>query len=652
MTDTYKELLLEYLTGDLTNDYSTNSAYYKKVDTRSVDSSTTQVGTGTIAIECKDGNGVSNGKTLLYTPTQKTLVLLDENLNVLKIYDSWYTGTLFDEILAIDVDEEGQFYGIDYDAVNDKYRFILINNLSEPVKMPNGTYEYRAVLRQSYFINNYTVEDDITPNQPVYLAKSKQSATYYFAFCDSIGETILPTKLTINVGASNDWERLEDILVMQSIKLDHIIYFDNNDNPIATYFVRNDNTENLEKISVKGNQQPTTTTVIEWNDIENAVSGYENPSIDLKAINDNEYYLAIMGYKTDTIATITYFQQILKVYKDGLSNMIGNATISAPYISGNKRNITTEMSLSKTNDLSLFYWGAYGTNITKDKLYYNFFPYDTNGNDYLYNIYGTSANTLKNENVYVNFPGILITQYNLNKAMYITPDENNLFNYTTVSFIYNKDNYNCISFEKRDGEEVKTLLPRQGVIYDGSGEDVIFARNLYNFKTYKNKNTSILNIPSSYLNDTTLNSNALISFYNNSIVKNEEPITKNIYEDLYINYLNTITMQNRNTENYIDNLEGAIRLNQSTCKEFDYDNQKATKLKINYSDGTFIIGGATHTITDHVATYDLYIINPSDKNVTSLEIISEDEKTTYQKIQMPTLKPNTTYRIKQDVYVE
>ena len=46
-----------------------------------------------------------------------------------------------------------------------------------------------------------------------------------------------------------------------------------------------------------------------------------------------------------------------------------------------------------------------------------------------------------------------------------------------------------ISVKKRDGEEVKTLLPRQGVIYDDSGEDVIFARNLYNFKTYKKRAT-------------------------------------------------------------------------------------------------------------------------------------------------------------------
>jgi hypothetical protein len=111
-------------------------------------------------------------------------------------------------------------------------------------------------------------------------------------------------------------------------------------------------------------------------------------------------------------------------------------------------------------------------------------------------------------------------------------------------------------------------------------------------------------------------------------------------------------MQNRNTDNYIDNLEGAIRLNQSTCKDFDYNNQKATKLRINYSDDTSIIGGASSTITNNVATYDLYVITPSNKTITTLEIISEDEKTTYQTIEMPELKPNTTYRIRQDVYVE
>ena len=136
------------------------------------------------------------------------------------------------------------------------------------------------------------------------------------------------------------------------------------------------------------------------------------------------------------------------------------------------------------------------------------------------------------------------------------------------------------------------------------------------------------------------------------IVENDEAITKNIYEDLYINYFNSITMQNRNTNNYITNQEGATRLNLSTSKELDYENAKIGKMQINYSDGTSLKGGISGTLTNGVMTYEMMFYYPNDKTITTIDILSEDEKTIYQTIEMPTLTANKTYRLRQDVHVE
>ena len=91
MTNDYKGLLLKYLTGNLANDYdvSTMNPYYESVDYQTKPSSE-GFPTG-VSIQCLDGNGKPNGKTLYYTPFTSSLTLVDENMNVLFKYDAFST---------------------------------------------------------------------------------------------------------------------------------------------------------------------------------------------------------------------------------------------------------------------------------------------------------------------------------------------------------------------------------------------------------------------------------------------------------------------------------------------------------------------------------------------------------------------------------
>ena len=657
MTNDYKELLLKYLTGNLTNDYnvSTMNPYYENVDYQTKPSS--EGFPSGVSIQCLDGEGKPNGKTIFYEPNYgKKLYLIDNDMNILNVYDSWYTGTEFDTFLKLGVDEEGQFYGIDYNSSTQKFRFILLNNISEPVKMPDGTTRYRAVLRNSYFVKGYDPNvDDPSPTAPVYLGKAKGQAVYYFAFTDSTLENIMPSTLTINVGAENEWTRLETILISQGAKvLDNIIYFNSEGTPYVSYFVYDLYLYNkIIRVDVVGDGEPVRTDLIDISQVESSYSAMTGASFeyDLVAMAKEQYYFIVKAAVKYSSSYKPY--QLIQLFRDGFTDRNNYVWSKGDYFgttSTPNRLPKISYQMNDNGDLSMFYRFIDNTTDTYDKLYFTFIPnnpehtlpkrfFDVETDTTIYNVVASRV--------------LVSNAFNLIKGI----QQNGVYGEgtiknTIVSLIYNDDNYNTEPFEK-NGEDTRTLVPNQGILLDTNNKP-IFARNLYNLKTYKNKSTSVLNVPNNMLNDVSIEKNKIISMFNNDINENSDSIEKNIYEDLYINYFNTLTMQDQNTSDYVDNLEGAIRINQSANKLGDYENSKATKIKITYDDNTYKIGGANSSITNGICTYEFYVYVPSDKNIIKIDIMSEDEETIYQTIDdFPTsLQATKTYKIQQDVRVE
>lgn len=657
MTNDYKELLLKYLTGNLTNDYnvSTMNPYYESVDYQTKPGS--EGFPSGVSIQCLDGEGKPNGKTIFYEPNYgKKLYLVDNDMNILNIYDSWYTGTEFDTFLKLGVDEEGQFYGIDYNETTQKFRFILLNNISEPVKMPDGTTRYRAVLRNSYFIQGYDPNvDDPSPTAPVYLGKAKGQAVYYFAFTDSTLENIMPSTLTINVGAENEWTRLESILVSQGAKvLDNIIYFNSEGTPYVSYFVYDSYMYNkIIRVDVVGDGEPVRTDLIDISQVESSYSAMTGASFeyDLVAMAKEQYYFIVKAAVKYSSSYKPY--QLIQLFRDGFTDRNNYVWSNGGYFgttSTPNRLPKISYQMNDNGDLSMFYRFIDDTTDTYDKLYFTFIPnnpehtlpkkfFDIETDTTIYNVVASRV--------------LVSNAFNLIKGIQQNEvyGEGTIKN-TIVSLIYNDDNYNTEAFEK-NGNDTRTLVPNQGILL-GTNNKPIFARNLYNLKTYKNKSTSVLNVPNNMLNDVSIEKNKIISMFNNDINENSDSIEKNIYEDLYINYFNTLTMQDQNTSDYVDNLEGAIRINQSANKLGDYELAKATKIKITYDDNTYKIGGANSSITNGICTYEFYVYVPNDKNIIKIDIMSEDEETIYQTIDdFPTsLLTTKTYKIQQDVRVE
>ena len=657
MTNDYKELLLKYLTGNLTNDYdvSTMNPYYENVDYQTKPGS--EGFPSGVSIPCLDGEGKPNGKTIFYEPNYgKKLYLIDNDMNILNVYDSWYTGTEFDTFLKLGVDEEGQFYGIDYNDTTQKFRFILLNNISEPVKMPDGTTRYRAVLRNSYFVKGYDPnEDDPSPTAPVYLGKAKGQAVYYFAFTDSTLENIMPSTLTINVGAENEWTRLETILISQGAHvLDNIIYFNSEGVPNVSYFVYDLYLYNkIIRIDVNGEGEPVRNDLIDITQVEASYSAMTGASFeyDLVAMTKEQYYFIVKAAEKYGDNYKPY--QLIQLFRDGFTDRTNYVWSKVGYFgteSTANRLPKISYQMNDNGDLSMFYRLIDNTTDTYDKLYFTFIPnnpehtlpkkfFDIETDTTIYNVVASRI--------------LISSAFNLIKGIHQNGvyGEGTIKN-TIVSLIYNDDNYNTEPFEK-NGDDTRTLVPNQGILFDSNNKP-IFARNLYNLKTYKNKSTSVLNVPNNMLNDISIEKNKIISMFNNDINENSDSIEKNIYEDLYINYFNTLNMQNQNTSDYVDNLEGASRINQSANKLSDYENAKATKIKITYNDDTYQKGGVDSSITNGICTYEFYVYVPDGKTIKKIDIMSEDEETIYQTIDYfpESLLTTKTYKIQQDVRVE
>ena len=193
-------------------------------------------------------------------------------------------------------------------------------------------------------------------------------------------------------------------------------------------------------------------------------------------------------------------------------------------------------------------------------------------------------------------------------------------------------------------------------MYD-ENDDIIFSRNLYNKVISGNITTSTVVVPNSYLNNIEINLKELVSKCNNIMTGDNEQIEKNVYEELYVNFSNTITMRNANNpNNIIYNDTGAIRLNSvvsDTPTSTDYNNSKIAKIRINYSNNTNevqLLDTSSLVYTGLKTTLQFYIFTPNDKDILSIDFISGDENTIYQTIQ-PSLQRGKLYNIEQKVEV-
>lgn len=142
---------------------------------------------------------------------------------------------------------------------------------------------------------------------------------------------------------------------------------------------------------------------------------------------------------------------------------------------------------------------------------------------------------------------------------------------------YNGNSYTKIGY---------SFVPKDVVIKND--EEILFARDIFNYSQFNNQITSSVEVPNTMLNDTLLTNNVLRNTTNIDLVEDQRNITKNIYETLNLNYINSIVIQNKNIITQpITMQEASNKLTDSIVDtSYSYEDTKLGKVTIYFSSGT------------------------------------------------------------------
>lgn len=556
------------------------------------------------------------------------IMILDNEYNPIQIFKQYSNGEYLGNILSLNVGNDGRFYMVEVD--NQGYmRFVLLNNIL--AKSPTQE-EYQLVQRQTYRFD----DQNFFNQQNFLMYKHPQNAKYLMVQVQSSGSNIITKAIefTINVGATNEWKYYTHQKTIGAggtywlEQNDLLASWDENNNLTFKSVYTWSKNKNVYYECVNKSQNEDTLTSQEFNLGEILYSQdmlYNTQGI-IK--NFNTGYIAI--YYDDTMAN-----SVAEIYKLDFTNNTYKRIFS-DLVSGTN---TKGMILARNEGDIFFYYSNYFDDpgvyqsyvgiIVGENIYRTLMMTDVSytQNDLLL------VNVQKQFNLYGMYIQIGNNVY-IGKLLYIDKDNNRLYtDYTSLT-------PNFITLFNEDGYR-------------------IFARTLYNKNINGSTTTSSVQIPNQLLNDISINSQKLGSKTYYILTTSNNPFTKNQYEEVYVNFANTWGIQNQNDpNNVVLNISGATRFNQSISGTNDYSNCKATKFRLNYNDNTSAIFSFTSdeivkidNNPPYTYRYSWSVFNPVEKNISSIDIISEDEQTIFQTINNLNLENGKLYALTQDVYV-
>ena len=649
MTDDYKINLLNYVIGNIEPTSQTDEEIFKEQTSidRSKWANYLPNAWNNFRFEgMVAGNELTSNLSVLYGGYLDTnnnshgiIILVNENFEPVKTIYQYNSGTELRYIQYMKQADDGTFYFIDdtvftysqhQQAMTSQKRFVMTNNFTLINQVTN---DYDVVLRISYifsgnYVNFYCKNMYKNPNSSHYVFFG--SGFSYDSASGYAPRILKIFGLKINVGEANEWTSYTtlDLHLFGSA----IATFNNDDNVYfrcLTTTTQNSN-RNIDCVEKTYSGNPNTTTIKTF-----------------------PYYAVIddYNYKKQSV-----FLSLDKVY----------------YVQNNQR------------------WGISGTSVDK---YIGLYCYD----------FTTSTNTTIYEKSlgnydYCNLEAIYIDRCNTDiYVQYITNvdstgDEikgdyyfqrlvNNHWNPILISeqscFRYNhrtmfiksnfnllqvylfatnpriaswfqyliKENYNSINYNGEPYIDYDCLIPRQGEIY--SNDKLVFARNLYNETINNNTTVATIQVPNSYLNNVDLNPKTLISKTNLITVNDTNTIQKNVYETLFLNYINTINVIDEDTNIQYPDAANFVNANINTGTQSNCSTSNVGKIRVNYDDNTSEISTINWIKIDEdnaKTTFSLY----ADKQIISIDYISNDETTIYCTKQLDTEQGNY-YTINQKI---
>lgn len=656
MTQDFNYKLMKYLTGKIVKGNGSNDEVIKKIDEIEYSDFSSYLPDSWNNFKFEDiVNDKITSNVILYGGYKDEnnnscgiIMVLSQDFKPLNVFYKYENGTSLRYIMALNQADDGTFYMLDCvgfpeDRVESfqtsEKRFIMVNNFIQNNKL---------VLRKSYIFPNdyknfyaYKIFKDVNSSNYCFVGRRLAKAVGSYDF-----DEIRVITLKLEEGQSNEWIKYDSDGSGWLLGDCYVEY--NEENNLFVEMIISSTSRDSSSLANK---------LYMW------TKDFNSNSFILKEIVTFDYHPYIDSQTYNNQSVFINKNEVYFVQNN--QNWGVSGVNKKKYIGLYHYNITT----SKLNTIYEKYLGEYDycdleaiyIDSNQNKLY---IQYNTNTNstinksDYYFQQYNGEWKPIKlglQQNFIYSQRALYVTNvFNMIQVyMYPINPRPQTWKLYNILEIYNPTNYNGIPYENTN-----SLVPNSGILYD-ENNNIIFARNLYN-KTINNRITqSTIEVPNDYLNNTIISTQELYSKTNNTMVKNQNAVTKNIYETLFINFINSLQIISENdVNNHILNPTGATRLNISVSDLIDYDNAKATKIRINYDDGTNEIRDVSNNIeqiqqSDSLifTNYDFTVYNPATKNIKTIDIISNDETTIYQTISDLSFTSNKYYNIIQPVQI-
>lgn len=567
------------------------------------------------------------------------ITVLNKDFKPLKSIYQYDSGTYLRYIQCMGQAEDNTFYAIDcpdfpidqeWSFTTSQKRFLMFNNFTQQINN-----DYVLSLRKSYIFPtdyfNFYCKD---------MYKDNESSNYVFTgnylrdqnSTDFDGIRIV--NLKVNVGSENEWNKWDDDGQAWFYGASYVEFQDDNffcEILLTRNLLTSRNVNLWTKDFTQTSFNLKTIGTVNYYAI-NDTSSYQNQSIFL---NKNEVYFILnnqrwghSGQNESKYIGLYYYNNITAEFKTIYEKYLGDydyCDLEAIYITSNNNEIYIEFNnniiLGDDDKFADYYFQRLVNNEWKPIL----------------------VSSQQHFN-YSRRALFVINEFNLlNYTSYMLNPQSQYWYIPNIKEIYNESNYNGKPFTDKN-----SLNSNSAILY--SNNNPVFARNLYNKTQNGATTTSTIEIPNNYLNDTLVDQKDLMSVNNNTIISDTNGFTKNVYETVYLNFVNTISVVNQNEAQSVYNNEVATKLNNSINNPTDYDDLKLTKFRVNYQDGTNTVSNLQATLQDD-GSYQLLMTFYLSKLAVSLELISEDEKTFYLNYNLTNAETNKYYSFKQRVRI-
>ena len=611
MTDDYKLKLLNYIVGNVTPTSKTHDEIFLEQESipRSIWESYFPEGYQSCYFEgMVSPNETTTSLGVLYggyidsnNNVRGIIILFDQDFKPVKTILKYDSGTYLRYIQEMRQAEDGTFYFIDDTAFSfnqrqqvrtSQKRFVMVNNFTL------FTNDYNLHLRISYIFTNYQnfyckdMYKDPNSSHYIFFGTGADSLSYQYSITDAIG-------LKTNVGMPNEWSlytnlpdylygcayaTFEDGNVRYRILCSHNDLSNRDITCVEKTYTGNPTTSSIAAFNylpyIDTILQPKQAIFLNYNEVyfvqNNQRHGVEG--------SPNDKYIGLYKYDFSNSSLIKFYEKSLGSYTFSQIEFI--------YID----KCDTDLYVHYVNNISNY-----------------------KGDYYVQRFTGEWKPILvaEQQNFVYSYRTLFVkSNFNLLQIYLwsVSPSSTYWFQYV-IKEDYNVLNYNCEPYTNYN-----SLISKKGEIY--SNGKIVFARNLYNKTQYQNTTTSTIQVPNNYLNDIPLDVKKLLSETNSTIINDTNSITKNVYEALLLNYINTITVIDQDSNTLYPTTANYINSNINVGTKTNMDNTSISKVRLNFSTNPVTQPITwTDTTEGKETKFTIYVSEELD----SIDFISDDD---------------------------